>query len=121
MNKIRDIYGKMTERERVNLEVERISKEEVGLNMKRMDNGKAVGPDNIPVEVWKCLGEITLEFITKRYNRTMESERMPEELGDSDVNPIFKSKVACVRACVRACGCLCVRACVRACMRVESG
>ena len=26
-------------------------------NMQRMKNGKAVGPDDIPVEVWKCLGE----------------------------------------------------------------
>ena len=65
--------------ERVNLEVEKISKEEVSENMKRMKNGKAVGSDDIPVEVWKCLGEIALEFPTKLYNRTMESERMPEE------------------------------------------
>ena len=42
--------------ERVNLEVEKISKEEVRENMKRMKNGKAVGPGDIPVDVWKCLG-----------------------------------------------------------------
>ena len=74
--------------ERVNLEVEKISKEEV----KRMKNGKAVGPDDIPVEVWKCLGDIALEFLTKLYNRTMESERMPEEWRDSILLPIFKNK-----------------------------
>ena len=51
----------------MNLEVEKISKEEVRENMKRMKNGKAVGPDDIPVEVWKCLGEIALEFLTKRW------------------------------------------------------
>ena len=60
--------------------------------MKRMKNGKAVGPDDIPVEVWKCLGEIALEFLTKLYNRTMESERMPEEWRDSILIPIFKNK-----------------------------
>ena len=65
--------------ERVNLDVEKISKEEVRENMKRMKSEKAVGQDVIPVEVWKCLGEIALEFPTKLYNRTMESERMPEE------------------------------------------
>ena len=75
-----------------NLEVEKISKEEVRENMKRMKNGKAVGPDDIPVEVWKCLGEIALEFLTKLYNRTMESERMPEEWRDSILIPIFKNK-----------------------------
>ena len=58
----------------------------------RMKNGKAVGPDDIPVEVWKCLGEIALEFLTKLYNRTMESERMPEEWRDSILIPIFKNK-----------------------------
>ena len=94
---------KMRERERererrendgeiVNLEVERISKEEVRENMKRMKNGKAVGPDDIPVEVWKCLGESALEFLTKLYNRTMESESMSEEWRDSVLIPIFKNK-----------------------------
>ena len=60
--------------------------------MKRMKNGKAVGPDDIPVEVWKCLGESALEFLTKLYNITMGSERMPEEWRDSVLIPIFKNK-----------------------------
>ena len=83
----------MNDGERVNLEGEKISKEEVRENMKRMKNGKAVGPDDIPVDVWKCLGEIALEFLTKLYNKTMESERMPEEWRDSVLIPIFKNKV----------------------------
>ena len=78
--------------ERVNLEVESVSKEEVMENMQRMKNGKAVGPDDIPVEVWNCLGESALKFLTKLYNRTMESERMPEEWRDSVLIPIFKNK-----------------------------
>ena len=78
--------------ERVNLEVESVSKEEVMENMQRMKNGKAVGQDDIPVEVWKCLGESALKFLTKLYNRTMESERMPEEWRDSVLIPIFKNK-----------------------------
>ena len=56
----------------MNLEVEQISKEEVRENMKRMKNGKAVCPNDIPVEV--------------------ESERMPEEWRDSILIPIFKNK-----------------------------
>ena len=55
----------------MNLEVERISKEEMRENMQRKKDGKAVGPDDIPVEVWKCLGESALKFLTKLYNRTM--------------------------------------------------
>ena len=76
----------------MNLEVEKISKEEVRENMKGMKNGKAVAPDDIPVEVWKCLGDIALEFLTKLYNRTMESERTPEDCRDSIMIPIFKNK-----------------------------
>ena len=60
--------------------------------MQRMKNGKVVGPDDIPVEVWKCLGEIALKFLTKLYNRTMESERMPGECRDNVLIPTFKNK-----------------------------
>lgn len=34
-----------------------ISEEEVRAAMKKMESGKVVSPDNIPREVWKCLGE----------------------------------------------------------------
>ena len=83
---------KENDEERVHLEVERISKEEVRENMQRMNNGTAVGPADIPVEVWKCLGVGSLKFLPKLYNRTMESERMPEEWRDSVLIPIFKNK-----------------------------
>ena len=76
----------------MNLEVERITKEEVSENTKRMNIGKTVGPDDIPVEVWKCLGESVLEFLGKLYNRTMESERVPLEWRDSVQIPISKNK-----------------------------
>ena len=78
--------------ETANLEVETISKEEVRENMQGMTNGKAVGPYDKPVEVWKCLGESALGFLTKLYNRTMESERMPEERRDNVLIPFFKNK-----------------------------
>ena len=57
-----------------------------------MKNGKAVGPDNIPAEVWKCLGDSALEFLTKLYNRALESKMMPEEWIDRVLIPIFKNK-----------------------------
>ena len=34
-----------------------ISKEEVKDALSKMNSGKAVGPDLIPVDIWKCLGE----------------------------------------------------------------
>ena len=60
--------------------------------MKMMKNEKAVGPDDIPVEVRKCLRKSALEFLAKLYNRTMESEGMPEEWRESVLAPIFKNK-----------------------------
>ncbi|KAK3571418.1 hypothetical protein QTP86_012056 [Hemibagrus guttatus] len=76
----------------VEQKVDKIRKDEVRKAMKRMKSGKAVGPDNIPVEVWKCLGEAAVEFLTSLFNRVLESERMPEEWRRSVLVLIFKNK-----------------------------
>ncbi|KAK3545563.1 hypothetical protein QTP70_008108 [Hemibagrus guttatus] len=57
-----------------------------------MKSGKAVGPDDIPVEVWKCLGEAAVGFLTSLFNRVLESEKMPEEWRRSVLVLIFKNK-----------------------------
>ncbi|KAK3554669.1 hypothetical protein QTP70_032672 [Hemibagrus guttatus] len=57
-----------------------------------MKSGKAVGPDDIPVEVWKCLGEAAVEFLASLFNRVLESEKMPEEWRRSVLMLIFKNK-----------------------------
>ncbi|KAK3516229.1 hypothetical protein QTP70_006376 [Hemibagrus guttatus] len=49
-----------------------------------MKSGKAVGPDDIPVEVWKCVGEAAVEFLTSLFNRVLENlekayDRVPRE------------------------------------------
>jgi hypothetical protein len=36
--------------------VRRIQESKVKEALKRMKGGKAMGPDGIPIEVWKCLG-----------------------------------------------------------------
>ncbi|KAF7710733.1 hypothetical protein HF521_009605, partial [Silurus meridionalis] len=78
--------------ELVKQDVDRISKEEVRAAIKRMKNGKSVGPDDIPVEAWRCLGEMAVEFLTRLFNRILEGERMPEEWRRSVLVPIFKHK-----------------------------
>ncbi|RZB98883.1 LINE-1 retrotransposable element ORF2 protein [Glycine soja] len=70
----------------------RIQKQEVKEALKRMSNGKAVGPDNIPIEVWKTLGDRGLEWLTKLFNEIMRSKRMPEEWRRSMLVPIYKNK-----------------------------
>ncbi|KAK3571395.1 hypothetical protein QTP86_010707 [Hemibagrus guttatus] len=76
----------------VEQKVDKIRKDEVRKALKRMKSGKAVGPDDIPVEVWKCLGEAAVEFLANLCNRVLESERMPEEWRRSVLVPIFKNK-----------------------------
>ncbi|KAK3531499.1 hypothetical protein QTP70_023281 [Hemibagrus guttatus] len=76
----------------VEQKVDKIRKDEVRKALKRMKSGKAVGPDDIPVEVWKCLGEAAVEFFTSLFNRVLESEKMPEEWRRSVLVPIFKNK-----------------------------
>ncbi|KAK3551724.1 hypothetical protein QTP70_023244 [Hemibagrus guttatus] len=76
----------------VEQKVDKIRKDEVRKALKRMKSGKAVAPDDIPVEVWKCLGEAAVEFLASLFNRVLESERMPEEWRRSVLVPIFKNK-----------------------------
>ncbi|KAK3505645.1 hypothetical protein QTP70_004655, partial [Hemibagrus guttatus] len=76
----------------VEQKVDKIRKDEVRKALKRMKSGKAVGPDDIPVGVWKCLGEAAVEFLASLFNRVLESERMPEEWRRSVLVPIFKNK-----------------------------
>ncbi|KAK3518340.1 hypothetical protein QTP86_018635, partial [Hemibagrus guttatus] len=76
----------------VEQKVDKIRKDEVRKALKRMKSGKAVGPDDIPVKVWKCLGEAAVEFLASLFNRVLESERMPEEWRRSVLVPIFKNK-----------------------------
>ena len=37
--------------------VRRTQEAEIGEALKRMKGGKAMGPDGIPIEVWRCLGD----------------------------------------------------------------
>ncbi|KAK3562606.1 hypothetical protein QTP86_002086 [Hemibagrus guttatus] len=76
----------------VEQKVDKIRKDEVRKALKRMKSGKAVDPDDILVEVWKCLGEAAVEFLTSLFYRVLESEKMPEEWRRSVLVPIFKNK-----------------------------
>ena len=36
--------------------------------MRKMKSGKAIGKDLILVEIWKCLGEVGLDWLTELFN-----------------------------------------------------
>ena len=76
----------------VNKEVNCVSRE-VKNALRRMKKGKAVGPDELPVEDWKCMGKMGREFLTRLFNRLLMGERrMPEEWRRSVLISIYKNK-----------------------------
>jgi hypothetical protein len=72
--------------------VRRMQEAEIGEALKRMKGGKAMGPDGIPIEVWRCLGERAVVWLTKLFNLIFRSNKMPEEWRRSILVPIFKNK-----------------------------
>ena len=91
MNKENDRKPRAKEAEVANEEVNCVSRA-VKNALRRMKKGKAVGPDELPVDVWKCMGKMGIKFLTRLFNRLLVSERMPEEWRRSVLIPIYKNK-----------------------------
>ena len=92
MNEENNRDPRTEEAEVVNEEVNCVSREEVKSALRRMKKGKAVGPDELPVKVWKCMREMGIDFLTRLFNRLLMGERMPEEWRRSVLIPIYKNK-----------------------------
>jgi len=73
-------------------ECSHISKEEVKEALRKMKSGKAVGPDLIPVKVWKCLGEVGVDWLIEFFNIIFRMTKMPSEWRTSTVIPLYKDK-----------------------------
>ena len=69
-----------------------ITKEEIREALKKMANGKTVGPDQIPVKVWKCMGEEGLEWLTELFNVIFKTAKMSREWRASTIIPLYKNK-----------------------------
>ncbi|KAI5739350.1 hypothetical protein M8J77_018157 [Diaphorina citri] len=69
-----------------------IERSEVYEGLKAMKNGKATGPDNIPVEVWKSLGADGLDLLLPLFNQIFKEEKMPDDWRESTILPIYKDK-----------------------------
>ena len=68
MNEENNRDPRTEEAEVVNEELNYVSREEVKNALRRMKKGKAVGPDELPVEVLKCMGEMSIKFLTRMFN-----------------------------------------------------
>ena len=70
----------------------RVERFEVARALAKMKNGKAMGPDGIPVEAWKALGEEGIDLLWDLFEKIYEQEEIPEEWRKSFIVPIFKDK-----------------------------
>ena len=92
MNKENNRDPRTEEAEVVNEKVNFVSREEVKNALRRMKKSKTVGPDELAVEVWKCMENMGIKFLTRLFNRLLMGERMPEEWRRSVLIPIYKNK-----------------------------
>ncbi|GKA66575.1 retrovirus-related pol polyprotein LINE-1 [Tanacetum coccineum] len=60
--------------------------------LKKMGSNKAVGPDQIHMEAWKCLGGEGVKWLTCLFNKIFQSAKMPDEWRLGEVIPIYKNK-----------------------------
>ncbi|KAD4179608.1 hypothetical protein E3N88_28199 [Mikania micrantha] len=70
----------------------RITKEEVQRALRRMGRAKAVGPDNIPIEAWKCLEDEGVTWLTALFNNIFRTGKMPDQWRSSVLIPLYKKK-----------------------------
>jgi hypothetical protein len=54
-----------------------------------------MGPDGIRIEVWRCLRDVAIVWLTKLFNIIFRSNKMLVEWGRSILVPIFKNKGMC--------------------------
>ena len=60
--------------------------------LRNMKNGKATGPDNLPVEVWKSLGRTGVTFLKEALNKITDGEKIPDIWRKSILIPIYKNE-----------------------------
>ncbi|VFQ62516.1 unnamed protein product [Cuscuta campestris] len=70
----------------------RICLREVVRALRGMRSGRALGPDEIPVEFWKHAGCGAWVWLTKLFNVIFRTTRMPDEWRESLLVPLFKGK-----------------------------
>ena len=72
--------------------VRRIQETAVREAIKRIKGGKTVGLDAIQIEVWRCLGDTAIIWLTKLFNQILRSNKMPKVWRRSIVVLIFKNE-----------------------------
>ncbi|XP_071712400.1 uncharacterized protein [Rutidosis leptorrhynchoides] len=87
-----DLQDADIEQFQINRDCEEINQEEVRLALRKMGRNKAVGPDQIPIEAWRCLDDDGIRWLTCLFNKTFRSSKMSMEWRLSETIPIYKNK-----------------------------
>ncbi|XP_071715159.1 uncharacterized protein [Rutidosis leptorrhynchoides] len=74
-----DLQEADIEQFQINRDCEEINHEEVRLALRKMGRNKDVGPDQIPIEAWWCLGDDGIRWLTCLFNKMFRSSKMPME------------------------------------------
>ncbi|KAD4586681.1 hypothetical protein E3N88_24282 [Mikania micrantha] len=69
-----------------------VTKEEVQRELRKMRKAKEVGPDNIPIEVWICLQDEGISWLTTFFNTIIKTGKMPDQWRISVLVPLYKNK-----------------------------
>ena len=73
-------------------DITEITSVDIEMALRNMKNGKAIGPDNLPLEVWKSLGRTGVNFLKEALNKITDEENIPDIWRKSILIPIFKNK-----------------------------
>ena len=73
-------------------DITEITSAEIEMALRNMKNGKATGPDNLPVEVWKSLGRTGVNLLKEALNKITDEEKIPDIWRKSILIPIYKNK-----------------------------
>ena len=74
--------------------VEEVIVGEVERALRKMKSGRAVGPDDIPMEVWKLVGSKASIWLQDLFNRMLVGDSMPEEWIVSGLVPLYNGGCA---------------------------
>ncbi|XP_021738213.1 uncharacterized protein LOC110704711 [Chenopodium quinoa] len=79
--------------EEINMEyVRRIRRVEVEITLKKMKPKKGVDPDGISTKVWRCLGNIGIDWLTDLFNKIWRATRIPQNWRKSTLVQVYKNK-----------------------------
>lgn len=73
-------------------EVSDVTVEEVREAVKNSKKGKAIGPDEVPYEFWKNMGDIGLRWLTILISKLIRGDSLPNQWRESFLLPMYKGK-----------------------------